>query len=305
MAKNLSGMRFGRLTVIDRYGKNKNGKVLWRCLCDCGNTSYVITSYLTNGHTKSCGCLHKDKFTNSRKCDLSGKRFSKLVVKREYGEKNGSVLWECDCDCGAKTYVTTRDLNSGHIRSCGCYKIERLIDRSAYDLTGKEFGNLIVDKQYISSGNGRVWKCICSCGNQIYVKTCDLVNGHTKSCGCIKSKAETEISDYLKSHGIVFQRQKTFIGCKNQSLLRFDFYLPDYGIAIEYDGEFHYIQSSIGNDLNSQVMRDEIKTQYCKENDILLIRIPYWEKKQIDSILGEWLLYDTEETGSSDVSPLC
>lgn len=74
----------------------------------------------------------------------------------------------------------------------------------------------------------------------------------------------------------------------------FDFYLPMYNMAIEYDGEFHYRQIPGFNDLPSQQHRDEIKTQYCEENDIILLRIPYWDKDNIESILKEWLFLDDE-----------
>lgn len=70
---NLIGQKFNRLLVLDKieskaYGNYK--KRQWKCLCDCGNISFVITSQLTKNLTKSCGCLHNEKSaqngTNSR-----------------------------------------------------------------------------------------------------------------------------------------------------------------------------------------------------------------------------------------------
>lgn len=57
----LTGERFGRLVVIKRVGKNKQGKSLWLCRCDCGNEIIVRGSDLKSGNTKSCGCLQKEK----------------------------------------------------------------------------------------------------------------------------------------------------------------------------------------------------------------------------------------------------
>lgn len=55
------GNKYGRLTVIRYYGKNKNGNSLWICECDCGNiTNPIVNSSLTSGRTKSCGCLEKE-----------------------------------------------------------------------------------------------------------------------------------------------------------------------------------------------------------------------------------------------------
>ena len=58
--RNLSGLKFGRLTVEKYYGKNKRGKALWICRCCCGNKKIVIGGALTTGHTKSCGCLNRE-----------------------------------------------------------------------------------------------------------------------------------------------------------------------------------------------------------------------------------------------------
>lgn len=57
----LTGQRFGRLTVVKRMPNNQNNKVVWLCRCDCGSTSVVIGSRLFTGKTKSCGCLTREK----------------------------------------------------------------------------------------------------------------------------------------------------------------------------------------------------------------------------------------------------
>ena len=60
----LTGQRFGRLVVLERAEDNitKSGKKVkcWKCLCDCGNKKIVRQGGLRNGHTQSCGCLHKE-----------------------------------------------------------------------------------------------------------------------------------------------------------------------------------------------------------------------------------------------------
>jgi len=56
----LSGQRFGRLTVIERAGTNQWKQPLWLCICDCGNTTIVDRCKLKSGNTRSCGCLRVD-----------------------------------------------------------------------------------------------------------------------------------------------------------------------------------------------------------------------------------------------------
>ena len=62
--KDLTGQRFGRLVVIGKAGRyvSPHGKTatIWLCQCDCGNTKEVITSELTTGHAKSCGCYQTE-----------------------------------------------------------------------------------------------------------------------------------------------------------------------------------------------------------------------------------------------------
>lgn len=64
-ALNLTGQRFGKLTVIERNGKTPAGQYTYRCLCDCGQESTARTGCLRNGHTKSCGCMARYTGRNS------------------------------------------------------------------------------------------------------------------------------------------------------------------------------------------------------------------------------------------------
>ena len=59
-AKDITGQRFGMLTVMKRAGTNKHRKALWKCKCDCGRNTVVSSVDLVTGNTKSCGCLGKN-----------------------------------------------------------------------------------------------------------------------------------------------------------------------------------------------------------------------------------------------------
>jgi hypothetical protein len=61
MKKNLKGQVFGRLTVLEENGRTSDNRILWKCQCVCGNICNVSSKLLLNGHTKSCGCLNKEK----------------------------------------------------------------------------------------------------------------------------------------------------------------------------------------------------------------------------------------------------
>jgi ribosomal protein S27E len=59
--RDLTGRKFNMLTVIEIAGKDKYGKYLWKCKCDCGNKTITHGRSLVNGHCKSCGCLLNKK----------------------------------------------------------------------------------------------------------------------------------------------------------------------------------------------------------------------------------------------------
>lgn len=61
-----TGVRYGRLLVLNRAGSNKRNEALWRCRCDCGGTVTVCATALSSGDTKSCGCLQRERFGKGR-----------------------------------------------------------------------------------------------------------------------------------------------------------------------------------------------------------------------------------------------
>jgi len=109
---------------------------------------------------------------------------------------------------------------------------------------------------------------------------------------CNSSKGETKTEKILQNLSIEYNTQHIFNNCKNIKPLPFDFYLPKQNICIEYDGEFHYHPARYSKDkdkmikkLNECQHRDSIKTKFCEDNGIKLIRIPYTEFDNIESIL--------------------
>lgn len=184
--EDIGGKKFGKLTVIRKSEKRSNGHVMWECLCECGNSTYVRKGNLLNGSTLSCGCMKKNLYENPTFRDLTGQKFGRLTAIRPTEERQGkSVVWECQCDCGELTYVGASSLKSGNTKSCGCSWKER-----GKDITGQRFGRLTAvrptnkrEKKYV------VWECKCDCGNTVYIRSGSLRNGNTQSCGCLWAEA--------------------------------------------------------------------------------------------------------------------
>lgn len=72
----LTGRKFGRLTVIENAGRDRHRCVLWRCRCECGCETIVTSSHLISGFTKSCGCYRRE-VTRDRKT-IHGHRYERL-----------------------------------------------------------------------------------------------------------------------------------------------------------------------------------------------------------------------------------
>ena len=105
---------------------------------------------------------------------------------------------------------------------------------------------------------------------------------------CNESRGEKIISENLEKLNINYIREKKFNNCRDQMLLPFDFYLPNYNICIEYDGIGHFIPIKHWGGikhLKYVQYHDKIKTDFCKKNKINLIRISY--KDNIDNIIYE------------------
>lgn len=131
--------------------------------------------------------------------DITGQRFGRLVAVKPHRDSNGNWKWECKCDCGNTTYVSSGLLKSGNTKSCGCLHREMLLERRMEDLTGQRFGKLQVIR-YVKREGENVWECKCDCGNTTFVNGYKLKTGHTSSCGCKNRKYNGESKTDLYMH---------------------------------------------------------------------------------------------------------
>lgn len=194
----LTGQRFGSLTVIKKTKEKEDGYFVWLCICDCGNEIKVSTKRLKRGNVISCGCIKKEPGRRGASAEnLEGRRFGKLTVIRRAENLKGRVRWECICDCGKMHTASAHDLKSGKCKSCGCDKYKKL--RGIVDLKGRRFGRLValcpLDRR---DKKGSVyWKCICDCGNETEVSADGLMHGNYRSCGCLRREIWDEIPNRL------------------------------------------------------------------------------------------------------------
>lgn len=189
-AKDLIGMRFGKLTVVHQVPKPEDRKqegIYWLCLCDCGNECIKFGYDLTKTR-------YKEKYCGKCKAeDLIGQKFGSLTVKhRGENATDGHAQWWCECDCGNPELVLVRSnaLKYGQTKTCGkCCWFK--------DLTGQIFGRWTVvsrGEDYVDKDNRhfRRWWCKCSCQlelpeeeqKQHLIFERSLIDGLSTSCGC-------------------------------------------------------------------------------------------------------------------------
>lgn len=287
---NLIGQQFGQLTVIEYVGDSK-----WKCLCSCGKETIVKTGHLNNGHTKSCGCLRGQASKgNTRnmgpKIDLTGKKFGKLTP--QYYIKGGK--WHCLCECGNECDVDTRNLNSGHTTSCGCYQKDKAA-QNVIDMTGYEDDNIKVLERNESSPDGiAYWKCLCKhCGNIFSTKGTNIRTAYIQSCGCVHSKGEQKITKMLIDEGCEFSTQYTFpdlVGVRGGKL-RFDFAIflnNKLNCLVEFNGLQHYSkpEGKWGEEWDILIENDNRKKEYCKQHNIPLKIIKYDQDFTISDLIN-------------------
>ena len=177
--------------------------------------------------------------------------------------------------------------------SCGFEKLSEC-NKTPEDVFVKELKENYKNIELVSRYNGKTDYANFHC-NICDAEWTDIAY-YVENRGCPRcngSSMESKIGEILQQHKINYIPQYSFSDCRDQRPLPFDFYLLDYNILVEYDGEQHYRPVNFGGisdkeaqeNLKTVQLHDQIKTNYCKEKNIPLIRIPYWEKKNIENAL--------------------
>lgn len=201
--------------------------------------------------------------------------------------KYASII-KIQCNNGHKPYeVYFSNFYSGK-RCNQCYiiwskdNIIKFVENEKY-----EFINFITFEKYNS-----LIKIKCPKGHIVEIRFRKFKEG-IRCSKCNESKGEKEIERILNKYNIIFKPQYKFKDCRCKNSLPFDFYIPSLNVLIEFDGIQHFeILPHWGgiDKLIETKIHDTIKTKYSENNNIKLIRIPYWELNNIEEILNEELV---------------
>lgn len=279
------------IEIVGEY-VNAKTKVLCRCLIDGYEWCATPDSILHGAGCPECG-----RKKVSKKLKKSNEKFLQemqainpnIMILDKYVNDNTKVKCRCKVD-GYEWLSKPNYLLGGH----GCHRCsnaERYNTDSFVEKMSIVNSNIEILGEYINSHTKIECRCLL-CEHKWSTSPNNLISG--KGCPqCNTSKGEQRIKIFLEENKKEYILQYTFEDCRNINKLPFDFYLPDYNMCIEYDGQQHFesINHFGGKEkLNLRQLRDNIKTEYCQRNNIKLLRIPYWEFENIESILNKELL---------------
>jgi len=227
-------------------------------------------------------------------CKLNSKPFQ--LISKIYGGSQQKLEWQClKSDCKEIFLMCWTDIHQGC--GCGyCHGLQVGLSNCLATLNPKlasEWhptlnGDLTPYDVTANSGKYIWWQCSRN-SEHIWNAEIKNRNNHPNCPECNNPyKGEERISKILKDKCINFFSQYKFSNCKYKRVLPFDFYLIDCCVAIEYQGIQHYEPVDyFGGEKQFKIQQklDQIKRDYCKNNNIMLIEIPYWDFDNIEQIL--------------------
>lgn len=281
------------------------------CCVDCSPIKTKETKLQKYGNLNFY-CSEKAQLQYRQKRDKIEKQYYDRVVQecnkrnyalisKEYHNNYEHLEYICNKheDYGIQK-ISWGNLNAGYgCRLCGyesCSKTKtKTFDevKSIIESSGK---HKLISTEYHGADSYDLEITCEECDNTFVTSLSCFMGGRHLCSECNCSSGERAVIDYLRSNGIKYSHEhKIYIG-GNENPYRFDFYLEKYNLVIEYDGEQHYepinfnseTQEIVERNFRRGQRRDELKDEYCKENNISLMRIPYWEKENIPSILDDF-----------------
>ena len=216
-----------------------------------------------------------------------------IEVLGEYVNTDTPILCRCK-KCGHVWMPRPHHLLKG-VGCPECAGVARKTFERAQQEVWQVNPDIDIDGGYVN--NKSPMKCTCrKCGCKWTASVNSLLRG--KGCpGCNESHGEREIERVLKGKCVKYTRQKKFDDCVYKRQLPFDFYISELNIAIEFDGQQHFVPVDFGCQDNNKVQelfeltkkRDQIKNEYCLANAIKLVRIPYTDYDNIETIIDKLL----------------
>lgn len=293
-----------KYTLINELIENAKSNATWNCPIH-GNFLASWNSIQSGGGCPECGkLLANSKTRNSYEYVENVFKDSNLkLISKTY--KNNLKPLEFICNLHKDKGVQTTSFGNLITSKCVCAYCSRERNSMIRTKTHDEFLKDIyrIHGEDISiigkyEGGNKHIKARCNKCNHLWsTKATHLISGH--GCPACKSpsKGEDLIREYLNNNNINFKEQYRIKECRYKKPLPFDFSILDNDnnllCLIEFDGKQHFkptgfgcnSEDKINEGFKLQKIRDKIKDSFCEDKEIKLIRIPYWDIENIESIL--------------------
>lgn len=265
----------------------------------CQNSYLVTPTEFLRGQRCSHCYGTKKGTTESFKQEVYNLVKNEYVVLGEYVNIDTKIKLH-HIKCGNDYFVTPYGFIKSGNRCIICSGLKKKtteeFKKEVFELEGESYTVL---SEYVN-GKTHILMEHKTCGNKWGITRKNFLKGH-RCPKCKLSKGEMAISNWLNENNIVYKSQYTFEDCKYENHLRFDFAIfIEYRLIslIEFDGQQHFEPVDVfGGEKGFKLtqIRDNIKNEYCKSNNIPILRIPYWEKKNINFILESYIKEISEE----------
>ena len=285
----------GYIPLFDEYINSKS-KLL--AMTKEGYKFYMSLENLKSGKNANCFSNKNEFYLENIQQLIDNQNLDLIVIEKVF--KDSKTYVKCRCNIHNNEFLTRAgDLRKGKgCKICGhkrgCDKQRLTLEEIKNILKEKTDTIEIISQEYIN--NTKDLRCRCKlCGSE-FLRSWGNLQKFTMCPHCNGSYGEKEIINYFKKNDIPYEYQYRFEDCKDKRTLPFDFYLPQFNLCIEYDGQLHYESARYIKDeeimdlkLQKQQEHDTMKTNYCMEKNIKLLRIPYWEFGNIEEILKNTL----------------
>lgn len=280
------------IEILSEYTTN-DCKVSCRCLID----NYIWETkphILVGGHgCPKCADKMQNRRSHEEYIQEMKEKHPNIIPLDQFEGVNKKMHFRCT-DCNYEWHAVSNALLNKDNSGCPkCLNHARITEQEFIERM-KDNKDVEYVSGYIDMMHHANFKCK-SCNNVWDTLPTSVLKG--RGCPkCNTSQGEKSIEKALDILNIEYIKEYTFDDCKDIRALRYDFYLPKFNTCIEYDGEQHYhpvkFSSSVKRGTPQEryeqtVYRDNIKTQYCIDNNIKLIRIPYTEFNNIEKIINK------------------
>lgn len=304
----------GNLTPFN-FTSGSNYKAFWKC--SVGHEWQCCIDNIVKNKNECVYCLNYKVNLNNKNNSLG--ILNPKLAKEWHPTKNGNLTPFDVIDGGGVKYWWTCEMADDHEwestisnrkqknTNCPCCSNKKLVRSNSLGVANPELAkewHLTKNKNLtpfdvINGGNTKYWWI---CNENVNHEWKASVCRRNQGSGCPKCRlswGEKKIAKYLDKCNIVYTPQFIFENMKRR--LRYDFGVFNKRVCvIEYNGQQHYYPMNFGSKkegydlkkLQGNQERDKIKIDYCRDNNIELLIIPFWDFDRIEEILSAWFSFE-------------